>query len=224
MEGMRKYELRYNRFAMPFKIETHKDRFLDKIYRESMTSLNKFYGINWKHHLPALIIVKDRKAIDSLRGEKTERWIVGWANGRNIFILNRNNMERESAHNEYTPEAYAALIKHELSHAFYEILSGGKNRPIWLCEGTAIFTSGQNRFKKRPDKFSKFLKFHDKGGADVYSESGFAITMLVDIYGKQKLLKLIKGTKDTRSKKEFERLFKGIYGFRPTYAEFNRMI
>jgi hypothetical protein len=67
------------------------------------------------------------------------------------------------------------------------------------------------------------LKFHDKGGGDVYGESGFVVMMLVDRYGKHKLLKLIKGTKDIRSRKEFGRLFKGIYGFSPTYAEFNRL-
>ena len=137
-----------------------KDKFLENIYKNSMKDLNGFYGIGWVFGLPRLIVVKNRKEIDSLRGEQTERWLVGWSEGKNIYILSRQNLEKESNH-EYKKDIYTALIKHEISHSFYSILSSSFKNPRWLCEGTAIYTSGQNKFKKPIQKFSNFLDYYD---------------------------------------------------------------
>ena len=118
---------------MPLKIESFEDEFIDKIFRESIGDLNIFYGIGWVHHLPVPIVVKDRKSIDLLRGRKTEPWEVGWSEGNKVFILDRNNFETESQH-KYLTETYYSLLKHEISQAFYRILSRGNMEPIWLCD------------------------------------------------------------------------------------------
>ncbi len=131
---------------MPLKIESFEDEYIDKIQRESIDDLNKFYEINWVHHLPVVIITKDRKTIDMLKGESSKRWMVGSAEGNKIFMLDRNALESESVH-KYTPETYYTLLKHEVSHCFYRILSNGQMKPVWLCEGVAIYTSGQNKEK-----------------------------------------------------------------------------
>lgn len=207
---------------MNLKICTTEDLLLDKIYKESMEDLNKFYEIDWVHHTPIIIQVENRKTIEALKRQKTEAWSIGWNDHGNIFILDRNNLEKESSH-KYTLELYSYHIKHELSHAFYEVVSDGEYHPIWLTEGVAIYTSGQNQFKKTPEKFSKFLEFYEKGGADVYSESGFVVKILVDKFGKHKLFELIKGTKNIDSRDDFGKLFKNVYGFDPTYEEFNKI-
>lgn len=202
------------------KIQSTDDSFINDIYEKAMAELNEFYGINWTHHLPVVITVSDRKTIDALKGKKTEPWLVGWADGNKIFVLDKENFEKESNH-KYMPETYHSLIKHELSHAFYRVLSGDRMRPIWLCEGVAIYTSGQNKEKSQPMEFKEFLDFQDKGGRGVYAESGFIVELLVEKFGKSKLLKLIDSTKTVDDRKGFEKAFKDVYGFDPTYAEFN---
>ncbi len=208
---------------MPLKIESFEDEFIDKICKESIDGLNIFYEINWVHHLPVPIVVKDRKSIDLLKREKTEPWVVGWSEGNKVFILDRNNFGSESNH-KYSPETYHSLLKHEISHAFYRILCGGNMKPIWLCEGVAIFTSGQNREKRPVECFKEFLNFQEDGGSGVYAESGFAVYLLVKEFGKQKLLDLIKGLKSITSQKEFTELFIKIYGIEPTYEKFNEFL
>lgn len=205
---------------MIFRIHHVKDDFLEKIYTDSMKVLNDFYEINWVHHLPTINIVDDRETIDALKREKTENWVVGWTNGSQIYILNKDNFEKESNH-EYNPNEYSALIKHELSHAFYNILSGYNHLPFWLSEGVAIYTSGQNKFRNKPKKFSEFLEFYNHSGKEVYNESGFFVQALVEKFRKQKLLDLIKELKNIKTKEGFEQLFAKQYGFNLNYNEIN---
>src|SRR3989338_1444785 len=182
---------------MVLKIHHSKNDFLEKIYTDLMKSLNEFYEINWVHHLPIIIIVDDRETINTLKGKKTENWVVGWTNGSQVYILNKDSFEKESSH-KCNPDEYSALIKHELSHCFYNILSNYHHIPIWLGEGVASYTSGQNNLKNKPKEFSKFLDCYDHGGKGVYSESGFFVQILIEKFGKQKLLNLIKKLKNSR--------------------------
>src|SRR3989344_5429446 len=140
---------------MVLKIHHSKNDFLEKIYTDLMKSLNEFYEINCVHHLPIIIIVDDRETINTLKGKKTENWVVGWTNGSQVYILNKDSFEKESSH-KYNPDEYSALIKHELSHCFYNILSGYHHFPIWLGEGVASYTSGQNNLKTQ-EEFDKFF-------------------------------------------------------------------
>lgn len=205
---------------MIFKITPENDVFLGKIYKDSMKELNAFYGINWVHHLPKIIVVDNRKTINLLKQKKTDNWVVGWANGRDIYILNRKYFEKESCH-KYDPKQYPGLIKHEFSHAFFRILSDGHEKPIWLNEGLAIYTSGQNEFKWKPEKFKKFLKFYNDGGKEVYREAGFFIEFLIKKFGKKKLLNLVKNLENIETKSKFEKHFKKEYGFNLIYSEIN---
>ena len=189
-----------------------------------MKELNMFYELNWTHHKPILAVVKDRKTIDMIRGKKTESWLVGWINPntRMVYVLDRNNFEKESSHT-YRSESYARLIKHELSHCFQDVISKGTNGSNWLWEGLALYTSGQNTEKKKPVKFKDFLGFYNKSGRGIYAESGFAVGLLVEKFGKKKLLELIRKLPKDSPKSRFKNLFKKIYGFKPTYIEFNRI-
>jgi len=68
-------------------------------------------------------------------------------------------------------------------------------------------------------KFEDFLEFYGEKSKYVYRESGFAVEFLVDKYGKDKLLKLIRNLGD--NKEEFEKNFEEIYGFELKYENFN---
>ena len=98
-------------------------------------------------------------------------------------------------------------------------LSKYKSEPDWLWEGTALFVSGQIKTRERPLKFEDFLEFYSKKSKYVYRESGFAVEFLVEKYGKDKLLKLIKNL--AHNEKEFNEKFKEIYGFELKYENFN---
>jgi hypothetical protein len=207
---------------MIFKIQSIKDEFLEYIYNESIKDLNDFYEINWTNNLPKIFVVDDRNTIDLLKNKKTERWVRGWAEGNKIYILNKDNTEKESSH-KYNPEEYSAFIKHELSHSFYNVLAEKNYRPIWLNDGVAVYISGQNKFNKRkPKEFCKFLEFYDHGDNELYYESGFFIEFLVEKFGKEKLLNLIKESKNAKTETKFSELFVKEYGFELTYKEINK--
>jgi hypothetical protein len=208
---------------MIFKLIEQKDKFVEKIYKDSMKDLSKFYGINWTYGRPNVIIPKSRKQIDQLKDTKSERWVVGWSSGQFIYVLDRKNYNKESS-NKYSPLYYATTIKHELSHAFYRIKSNSKNTPRWLCEGVAIYTSGQNKLKKPITKFTNFLDFFDNLTREIYSESGFAVELLVKKFGKKKLLELISNLDTIKNGKDFSKLFIKIYGFALNYDNFNSLL
>ena len=209
---------------MIYKLKQQKDKFIEKAYYDSMKSLNKFYKIKWAYGRPNVVTVESRKQIDELKDVKTESWVVGWSDNKTIYILDRKKMKTESCHIGDTEKTYIALLKHEISHAFFHILSKGKYNPRWLCEGVAIYTSGQNIFKKPLIKFTNFLDFFNKGGGGIYYESGFAVELLVKKYGKGKLLKLISGLAIINDKQDFSKLFMKIYNFNPNYTNFNNLL
>ena len=208
---------------MVFEIKEIKNPKLDKFYKKSMKELEEFFGIKWKYNPPFIILIPDRKTINSLNQEKTEDWLVGWASGRAIYLLDSKNYEKESCH-KYSEEEYSATIKHELAHCFTKIISKGLKVPSWLSEGISIYLSGQNKFKNKPEKFVKFLEFYNRGGKGIYGESGFAVGLLVKKYGKKKLLSLVHQCGKSKNEKEFKRLFKRIYGFELNYKNFNVLI
>lgn len=204
---------------MAYKISEISHSKIDDVYKKAMKELDDFFELDWKDNCPHLILVPDRKTIDSLRWEKTEPWVVGWATRGNVYVLLDSNFETESNH-KYSDEEYFALIKHELAHCFSNIVSNSSGKPVWLLEGISIFLSGQNAFKSRPGKIDKFLEFYDKWGSGVYIESGFVVEFLIKNYGKSKLLSLLRGLKKANSKETFSELFKSIYEFELTYDSF----
>jgi len=212
---------------MIFKIKSEKDEFVESVYNKSMKELSKFYDLDWKNNKPIIVLVNNRENINSLYGMQTEGWVVGWTDRNKIFLLNYKNYEKESTH-KYSEEEYTALLKHELSHAFF----GMKTRraiykPIWFNEGLAVFTSGQNKFKEKVTKFENFLNFYDnksQGSRFVYKESGFVIELLVKKFGKEKLMKLIESLDNVKNKEDFEKSFKKIYGFEISYNKLNKLL
>lgn len=207
---------------MVFTIEQNTDKELDRMFVSSVRKLNRFFGLKWKHDLPRVFIMKDRRTIDALYEKKTERWIVGCNDKRYVFALDNASMEKESSHRKRSAKEYASLINHEMCHAFFNKLSGGVTKPKWLNEGVSIYVSGQIKFK--PKKFMEFLEFFEQGGKGVYGEAGYAIKILVEKFGKAKLLKLIKELESAKNRKSFDAKFKKIYGFTPTYRNFNKLL
>ncbi|PIN92709.1 hypothetical protein COU61_01290 [Candidatus Pacearchaeota archaeon CG10_big_fil_rev_8_21_14_0_10_35_13] len=205
---------------MVFDINLRDDDFVKGIYDDSMSELDKFFGLGWNRNKPKVFLVPDRKTIDSLESKKTEDWVVGWGYQTDVYVLDYKNYEKESSH-KYSIEEYAALIMHELAHSFIHVITGfSSNVPTWLNEGLAIYLSGQNKFKKKPENLKNFLEYYNQGGMHVYGGSGFAVEFLVKTYGKEKILKVLKSLKGVDTKEKFSELFKKTYGFELKYESF----
>lgn len=212
---------------MIFELKKSKDKEIKKMYSKAIKDLNEFFEINWLYNTPPLILVKTRKDINNLVGYKTPNWWVGWADDeRKIYLLDKENLEKESCH-KYSEKDFRQRIKHELGHQFFSLISKSKfsvNQFIWLNEGLAIFVSGQLREKEIPKKFEKFLSQYSKWDGKSYGEAGYAIKLLVEKFGKEKLIGLIKSLKKIKSQKDFNLLFKKIYDKNPTYNFFNKLL
>lgn len=207
---------------MVFTIDKNPDKSLDRIFTASVKNLNRFFGLKWKNGLPRVFIIKDRRTIDALYEKKTERWIVGFNDSRYVFALDNEAMEKESIHKKRTAKEYASLINHEMCHAFFNRFSRGATKPKWLNEGIAIYTSGQ--IKQKPKAFNEFLEYFDMGGKGIYSEAGYAVKILTENFGKRKLLKLVNGLDANKNRRSFDATFKKVYGFAPTYKNFNDLL
>jgi len=208
---------------MTLKISSTKVSLIDDNYQKIMSELGDFFGVKWIENQPKIIIVDSRETFDEVMNKKTEKWLIGHASNRTIYVLDGSKFKTE-ADREYNEEKYLALIKHELSHLFIEILNQ-PYIPLWLNEGIAIYIAGQNKSRKNiPTEFKNFLKFSKEsifGKETVYEESGFVIETLINKFNKEKLIKLIKsGNKDNES---FNKCFKNIYGFDLSYININKI-
>jgi len=125
--------------------------------------------------------------------------------------LSPESYENESNHT-YSDEEYFRLIKHELSHLYSKKLFDSY-KPIWFNEGIAIYTSGQNVVKTKPQKFAKFMDFFDKGGGGVYAESGFAVEILIKEIGKEKFLKMLEKIELPVTEESFKNHFKKNFNY-----------
>ena len=205
---------------MIYKINSETTSKWEETYTQSVEEFAEFFQIDKnKVRLPHIFLVPDRKTIDSLRAQPSEDWLVGWYGNGNIYLLEDKSFENESSH-AYSDEEYVALMRHELVHYFSDIVSNASKKPVWLIEGLAIYLSGQNEFKKKPEVLENFIEFFDHGGRCVYTESGFAVMFLVGKHGKEKLLDLLKQSKECITPDDFSKLFQKIYGFELSYGNF----
>lgn len=205
-----------------FNVSSRKDAFLEDSYKKAMKELDDFFRLNWTRNRPRLFIVKDRETIDKLRRAKTENWLVGWANwNKDVYLLDKADCAKESDHT-YSDEGYFRLIKHELAHLFFQIVSGFKSEhniePFWLSEGVSVYLSGQTYTKEI--RLGSFIEDYKKNSASAYREGGLAVKYLVEKHGKTKLLTLIRSLKTIHSENEFKKTFKRIYGFELNYRNF----
>lgn len=210
-------------FEVKTKKYSSKNRNVEKFYEKAMEELKDFYAINWNENTPVLFLVDSRKDYDVLTNQKTEDWEVACHLGNNkIILISPENYEKESIH-KYSDEEYFSLIKHEISHLFYQILSQGQG-PIWLDEGFAIFTSGELKKKEGVKNFENFLAYYSFSDENVYKESGFAVEVLIKKFGKNKVLNFLKKLPNIQNEVDFKEEFEKYFGFKPEYKAFNTLI
>ncbi len=213
---------------MIYKIKEYKNKLIEKAYREGMKEFNKFFGINLEYNKePDICILNSRKEIDLLKRYKSERWVNAFViggKGNIVYILDNNRMEKESSHKKHSDNEYSALIKHEICHLFEHVVSKNCYKPLWLGDGLAVYLSGQLKFYNKINTFSNFIESYDKYNKSTYTEGGNACMLLIENFGKKKILRLISRSSEVNNKNDFAKLFKKIYGFDLSYKNFNNLL
>ena len=207
---------------MIFSLKREPDVFIQSVYKKAMKDLRDFFELDWQEYCPRIFLIPDRKTYDAVLGFKTEKWMIGQAEQRAVFLLAQERFEKESNH-VFSKEKYKKLIYHELCHCFSRQCAGGNFFPKWVNEGISLYVSGQIHDKQKPEKFRNFLEFYDKSGEKVYLESGFAVEILVEKFGKKKFLSLLKSLSNIKTERKFKTRFKDIYKCHPTYKFFNQI-
>jgi len=196
-------------FSLKYKENKLIGEYSERLYKE----LEEFFNIHLKYEKPKVFVVEDRETVNQMLGYDTPEWVVGWAERKSVFVLDRAAFVKS-----ISDEDYLKAIKHEMIHSYFYIASNNCEYPEWLFEGTALYLSGQN--KNMPETFKNFLNYYDTKDEGIYKESGFAVEFLIKYYGKVKFLELIRGLKYIASKERFTLFFKEVYGFELKYENF----
>lgn len=208
--------------AMIFKLKKHSDKLISELFEKAISELISFYKFNWLQNQPKVYILDSREDVNSVYGKDTQDWLIGWSDGRSIYLLNPENIEKESKH-KYSDDLYFKLIKHELSHLFYKLLTN-TDKPSWLNEGVATYVSGQVGEDTKLSVFNKFLEDPKEVGSAMYKEAGFALLLLSKEFGDEKILQYIKEIKDYKNSSDLKLKFKNVFGLELNYESFNKLL
>lgn len=212
-----------------FRLEKTEKSWIDKLAFRAEKELCNFFELCWWVNKPRVLMVQDRETMDAMSNQKSEDWVVGRGlEGSLVLVIDYEKLEKESSHKNYTKKKYIKLIKHEMAHLFIRKLINKNSAyiPRWLDEGICLYVAKQYDDKKSPEKFELFLDSYDSIAPGLYGESGFVVKTLVEVYGRKKLLKLLSEMKKEcpRNRKEFDALFKRVYGFTMSYKRINNLL
>jgi len=195
------------------------DKKITEFLKSTQKELSDFFGINIE--LPTVSFINSREEIDKIWNRKTEEWFVGWTKDNSIFILNPEVYTKESSHKDIGH--FWKVLKHEYSHLYYrKIISSGY--PKWLNEGLACYLANQVKEKPTRKEALKVFEYYRKGDWLVYKVGYFWIKLLIEKFGKEKLLNLLKKIDSQTTEKEFSKNFRRIYGFHYSNKDFSMLL
>lgn len=148
----------------PYKKDRKLERYMEKVRRD----LSKFFGI--KAILPRVFFIDSRKLYDQLLQIKTESWLVGKADGHNIFIFDKKNMTKYSQNNY--KDRFWKVLKHEYSHIIF-MTACRTTAPAWLNDGLACYLANQINYKPDVEKALTVLNYYIKFDKFIYQVGYF---------------------------------------------------
>ncbi len=184
--------------------------------------LENFFEIKAPNY--EIFLAHSREEFNKLTNrQSSETWMAGWANESKIVAISPDKLE-ELTLGLHKKDSHPNRIKHELAHLFYNKLANGGTKPAWLNEGLAYYLDGHGGMppKAKEDRYAAIKYFNNFDG-HVYTPGSFMVKTLLDKFGKEKLLKLIKSIQPNLTEEIFQNLFQKIYGFSFTEEDFIRI-
>ena len=204
-----------------FKLQDVKDiKKLNSFLKKSQKELSHFFGT--EIYFPSVFFINSRKQYDDVWKMKSKNWMVGGADGRNIFILNPEVYTKESSHKNQSD--FWLVLKHEYCHiAIKQFYKQENNKPKWLNEGLCCYLA--NQIKKTPAKKEalKVFGYYLKADWQIYTVGYFWTKLLIEKFGKKKLLQLLKGINYYTTEKEFGEMFYKQYKIHYTKKDFSEL-
>lgn len=157
-----------------------------------------------------VVFVETREEMDKIHGSPTEDWGVGGVYDDNtVYIFDEEVFHKVSCH---PGENFFPTLVHEIAHIYLEN-TFKFNQPIWLNEGISYVVGGQDKTSR--DIHIDITNAHtpeEWGREFPYGTSGRFTRYLIDNYGKDKIIKLIKNLVKNETKENFNKKFIEIYG------------
>ena len=170
-----------------------------------------------------IVFLKKRAELNKIRGYKTKRWEVGeYDDKETVHIFDKSVFGKVSVHPE--SHFYSTLV-HEIAHVYTE-KNFGFLYPLWLTEGIAYLVANQDReisyYKKKDIRKGYSDKDWDK--ETYYSSSCKFTKYLINTFGKNKLIILMKSLKMKEKKRGFYNKFEKIFGksFKEVYKNYQK--
>jgi len=182
--------------------------------------LNDFYQIS-ETDLPEIIYLNSRKEIDECWGKKTEAWLSAWVKNNKIHILSPANYANESSHKNI--KHFWQTLHHEYAHLYFKKITG-TNKPKWLNEGLACFLAGQIKKNPPTDSMMRVFDYFEHADKEIYVLGYFWTKLLLDNFGKEKMLRLIRSLRKNITEKQFARQFKKIYQIPYSLVSFSGLV
>lgn len=150
--------------------------------------------------------------------------MAGWANGYRIVVIHPDKLE-EVTEGIHKSGSHPKRIKHELAHLFYSKLTQGEFKPAWLNEGLVFYLDGRGGTPPKADK-NRYaaIRYFNNFDRHVYEPGSFMVKTLLDKFGKEKLLELIKLIRPGLTEDGFQELFQRVYGFTFTEKDLKTII
>lgn len=171
---------------------------------------NDFFGITLQKKFK-IYMIHSREEMDIIQEKKTEDWLKGCTKdyGTKIFIYDFNYYYKETGKSFNSQK----LLKHEITHVYVAEIRNKGFVPRWLNEGLAYYLAKQQISNKSIEEIVNCIDSHENFIVEHYGSSGRLVTMLIEKYGKEKIINLLKSS---RNPNEFFYAFQNIYGFELT--------
>ncbi|MDD5693587.1 MAG: hypothetical protein PHU86_03900 [Patescibacteria group bacterium] len=159
---------------------------------------------------PKIIFVYSREEMDKALGRKTQDWVRASTRPEGLYFIHPSKVEELTPHKN---DDFWKVVKHEMSHWFYNQITGTHNgEPRWLAEGLAMFMAEQKGLVPSFTEESITQKYYSFTDNETYRWGYLMVKDLVDEFGKEKVVSLVKKINNKLTEGIFSELFKNEFG------------
>ena len=129
-------------------------------------------------------------------------------NDNEISIFEEDVFEKVSPHPK---EDFPKVLAHEITH-IYTKSKFNLTFPMWLNEGIAYVIADQDKKTGEKKDIRQVHTFEEWNKNPAYGASGKFVRYLIEKFGKEKLVELLKEIKENEKKETFKTKFEQTFG------------